>query len=126
MYDSDNQRFVLYLETNDYINEALVFCGNDKVVTNLSLKTRSGKELVANDKRTDEFNVLKCNRNKREGIDYKVVGLCVGVEKYVSFVQFYYEEIDDIRSSDSNSVNVGVNIRKCSDNILINGVYNNT
>lgn len=89
-YKEGDSELSIKIEKDDYINHVIVYLSpHKKVVQDLYLVTFKGKKLGPVNK-TAFSRELKEVKGKR----LKILGMCVGREKHVQFIQFYYEYKD--------------------------------
>ena len=87
-YKESNKYYVLKIDDDDYINKAVMFISKSKkFLRDIELITKKGKKIRTFKDRPKYFRELKASNGK----ELRILGMIVGYEKYIQFVQFYYE-----------------------------------
>ena len=87
-YNDTNRNFILKIEDDDYLNKAVIFISKSKkIMKDIEFTTKKGKILRTFKDRPKYFRELKEGAGKQ----LRILGMCIGREKYIQFVQFYYE-----------------------------------
>ena len=87
-YNDSNKNFILKLEDDDYLNKAVISISkNKKYIKDIEFITKKGHSLRTFIDRPKYFRELK----ESSGKNLRILGMCVGREKYIQFIQFYYE-----------------------------------
>ena len=87
-YNSSNKIHVLKIENDDYLNKAVIFISKSKkIIKDIEFKTKKGLTLKTFKDRPKYYRELK----ETIGKQLRILGMCIGREKYIQFVQFYYE-----------------------------------
>ena len=87
-YDNTNSNYYLILTKDDYINNAIIYLSSrKKVVKNIEISTFKGMKLTTSNKKGNNYKELKETKGKK----FRILGMCIGSEKYIQFIQFYYE-----------------------------------
>ena len=87
-YKESNKYYVLKIDDDDYINKAVMFISKSKkFLRDIELITKKGKKIRTFKDRPKYFRELKATSDK----ELRILGMVIGYEKYVQFVQFYYQ-----------------------------------
>ena len=90
-YNNNNKNYTIIISKDDYITDAIVYLSSSKKnVKDIKLTTSKGMKLKINDHKSSNYKELKETKDKK----LRVLGMCVGSEKYIQFIQFYYELTD--------------------------------
>lgn len=88
-YKDSDQNYSIIVPKGGFIDHAIVYLTNHSgIVKKIILDAKGGRTLNCNNKKTNNFRELKSNEENK---NLRILGMCVGREKYVQFVQFYYE-----------------------------------
>ena len=86
-YELSNMCYCLNIEKGDYINHAVVYLSSNRnLVCDILLCTFKGKKLNTNNKSSNYRELVEADGKK-----LKILGMCIGREKFIQFIQFYHE-----------------------------------
>ena len=87
-YNDGNKNYVLKIDDDDYLNKAVMFLSKSKkFLRDIELITKKGNQIRTFKDRPKYFRELKASNGK----ELRILGMIIGYEKYIQFVQFYYE-----------------------------------
>ena len=87
-HKESDKNFVLKIDEDDYLNQAVIFISKSKkCLKDLELITKKGNLIRTFKDRPKYFRELKDSPGKQ----LRILGMCTGKEKYIQFIQFYYE-----------------------------------
>lgn len=87
-YNDTNNNYAISISEDDYIKDAIIYLSSRKKhITNIELTTFKGKKLKTSNHKSSNYREIKETKGKK----LRILGMCVGSEKYIQFVQFYYE-----------------------------------
>jgi hypothetical protein len=87
-YNDTNKNFILKLDEDDYLSKAVIFISKSKkILKDIEFITKNGHILRTFKDRPKYFRELKETSGKK----LRILGMCIGREKYIQFIQFYYE-----------------------------------
>jgi hypothetical protein len=87
-YNDTNNNYSILISEDDYIKDAIVYLSSRKKhVKNIELTTFKGKILKTSNHKSGNYREIKETKGKK----LRILGMCVGSEKYIQFIQFYYE-----------------------------------
>ena len=87
-YDDTNKNYTIIISQEDYIKNAVVYLSSKKKnVKDIELTTSKGMKLKVSDHKSGGYKELK----ETKGKTLRILGMCIGSEKYIQFIQFYYE-----------------------------------
>jgi hypothetical protein len=90
-YNDTNKNFILKLDDDDYLSKAVIFISKSKkILKDIEFITKNGHILRTFKDRPKYFRELKETSGKK----LRILGMCIGREKYIQFIQFYYELIN--------------------------------
>lgn len=88
LYDKTNNNYIIRINKGDYINDAIIYLSaNKKYVKDIELTTSKNIKLKTSNHKAHNYKELKQTKGKK----LRILGMCIGREKYIKFVQFYYE-----------------------------------
>ena len=87
-HKESDKNFILKIGEDDYLNQAVMFISKSKkYLKDLELITKKGSLIRTFKDRPKYFRELKDSPGKQ----LRILGMCIGKEKYIQFIQFYYE-----------------------------------
>ena len=87
-YDNTNKNYTIIISKDDYIKDAIIFLSSRKKnVKDVEFTTSKGMKLKISNHKSNNYKELKETKGKK----LRILGMCVGSEKYIQFIQFYYE-----------------------------------
>ena len=87
-YDVADPFYILAISQDDYINDAVIYLSSRKKnIQEIELTTSKGNKLRTPNQRSNNCKELKEAKGKK----LRILGMCIGSEKYIQFIQFYYE-----------------------------------
>ena len=90
-YDETNKNYTIIISKDDYIKNAIIFLSSRKNnVKDVEFTTSKGMKLKISNHKSSNYKELKETKGKK----LRILGMCVGSEKYIQFIQFYYELIN--------------------------------
>ena len=90
-YKDSNKNYTIIISKDDYITNAVVYLSSSKkIVKDIKLTTSKGMKLKITDHKSSNYKELKETKDKK----LRILGMCIGSEKYIQFIQFYYELTD--------------------------------
>ena len=87
-YDVGDPLYILSISKDDYINDAIIYLSlRKKNIQDIEITTSKGNKLKTPNHRGNNYKELKETKGKK----LRILGMCIGSEKYIQFIQFYYE-----------------------------------
>ena len=87
-YNTTNMNYIIKIDKDDYINKVVMFISKSKkLIKDVEIITKKGISLRTFKSRPKYFRELKGSFGK----ELRILGMCVGAEKYIQFLQLYYE-----------------------------------
>ena len=87
-YKDTNKLCTLKIDEDDFLNKAVMYISKSKkFLRDLELKTKKGKLIRTYKDKSKNFRELKASADR----ELRILGMVIGYEKYVQFVQFYYQ-----------------------------------
>jgi hypothetical protein len=87
-YDDTNKNYTIIISKDDYIKDAIIFLSSRKKnVKDVEFTTSKGMKLKISNHKSSNYKELKETKGKK----LRILGMCIGSEKYIQFIQFYYE-----------------------------------
>ena len=87
-YANTDSNYCFILTKDDYIKDAIIYLSSRKKnVKGIELTTSKGVKFKTNNTKGRFSKELRETKGKK----LRILGMCIGSEKYIQFVQFYYE-----------------------------------
>ena len=87
-YANTDSNYCFLLTKDDYIKDAIIYLSiRKKHVKGMELTTSKGVKFKTNNAKSRYSKELRETKGKK----MRILGMCIGSEKYIQFVQFYYE-----------------------------------
>ena len=90
-YNETNKNYTIIISKDDYLKDAIIYLSSRKNnVKDVELTTSKGMKLKISNLKSNNYKELKETKGKK----LRILGMCIGSEKYIQFIQFYYELTD--------------------------------
>ena len=87
-YDIRDSNYIIVISKEDHIKDAIVYLSSRKKnVKNIEITTSKGMKLKTSNHKGHNYKELTETTGKK----LRILGMCVGREKYIQFIQFYYD-----------------------------------
>lgn len=86
-YNNTDKIYTMVISKDDYIKDAIIYFSSKKSVEDVEFTTSKGMKIKTSNNKEDNYKELKETKGKK----LRILGMCIGAEKYIQFIQFYYE-----------------------------------
>lgn len=86
-YTNTDKNYTMIISKDDYIKDAIIYFSSKKNVEDVEFTTSKGMKIKTSNNKEDNYKELKETKGKK----LRILGMCIGSEKYIQFIQFYYE-----------------------------------